>query len=117
AIENLKLIDSPDAETMLNLARNASVHVLPTFQSTGFKLKLLYSLFTAPYVIVNEKMVDGTNLKPFCHIADSPQEMADLINKFHKAPHDTEVLKKRMDYLGDNFSNRENALKIKALLE
>lgn len=115
--QNIQVFDSPNAETMLTLAQNASVHILPTFQSTGFKLKLLYSLFTAPVIIANEKMVAGTNLRSFCHIAESPKEMADLISKLHKAPLDSEGLKKRADYLQENFSNRENALKIKALLD
>lgn len=115
-IKDLKVVDSPDAETMLRLARNASVHVLPTFQSTGFKLKLLYSLFTAPVIIANEKMVEGTNLKAFCTVVNSPGEMVDLITKYHHTAIRKEDLKKRLDYLQSNFSNRSNALKIKSLL-
>ncbi|NEN22877.1 glycosyltransferase family 4 protein [Cryomorpha ignava] len=115
-LKNLKVVDSPNNETMLNLAKNASVHVLPTFQNTGFKLKLLYSLFTAPVIIANEKMVAGTNLKSFCEIANTPQEMADLITAHHKSSLDTERLKNRLSYIQNNFSNRDNALKIKSLL-
>lgn len=113
---NLKVIDSPDPETMFHLARNASAHVLPTFQSTGFKLKLLYSLFTAPTIIVNENMVAGTNLKSYCEIAESPKAMAALITKFHKSPPDKDGLNDRLSYLQENFSNKNNALKIKKLL-
>ena len=115
-LKNLKVLDSPSAEVMLDLARNASVHVLPTFQSTGFKLKLLYSLFTAPVIIANAEMVAGTNLKSFCEIANTPQEMAALITKLHKSPLDKERIKTRFEYLRENFSNRDNALKIKSLL-
>lgn len=115
-IENLKVINSPSSEEMLNLAKNASLHVLPTFQDTGFKLKLLYSLFTAPVVIVNQKMVEGTSLAPFCEIAETPEAMALMIAKFHTVPIDKEKLKRRMAYLTTHFSNHENALKMKSLI-
>ncbi len=115
--ENIKVINSPDAGTMLELAKNASVHVLPTFQSTGFKLKLLYSMFTAQVIVANKMMVEGTGLENYCQIAESPEEMARIITESHRSEANPEMLQNRIDYLNKHFSNRENALKITKLLD
>ena len=114
--ENIKVIDSPDAGTMLQLAKNASIHVLPTFQSTGFKLKLLYSMFTAKVIVANKMMVEGTGLENYCQIAESPEEMAQIITESHRSEANPEMVQVRMDYLNEHFSNRKNATEITKLL-
>lgn len=114
--KRLKIVSNPGTDEMLRLAKDASVHVLPTFQDTGFKLKLLYSLYTAPAVVVNPLMVAGTTLAPFCEIAHTPEEMAQKITSLHTSPVNEEKLAERKNYLAAHFSNRENALKILDLL-
>jgi len=114
-IKNLSVVNNPSSAEMLELAKNASVHALPTFQDTGFKLKLLYSLATAPAIVVNQQMVANTGLEEFCEIAISPEEMAKKVTELHQSPPDKGMLKKRESYLSTHFSNHQNALKIKSL--
>jgi hypothetical protein len=57
------------------LVRNAQVNVLPTFQATGIKLKLLLCLFTGRHVVCNSPMVEGTGLESLCHVHDEPEAM------------------------------------------
>ncbi len=47
---------------------SCSVHVLPTNQNTGVKLKLLHALSTGRPVLCNPAMVEGTGLEDFCHV-------------------------------------------------
>ena len=115
-IKNLKVVNNPTSAEMLDLAKNASVHVLPTFQDTGFKLKLLYSLCAAPVIVANQQMVADTGLEKFCVIANSPEEMAKKVTELHQSPPDGAILKKRESYLSSHFSNHQNALKIKSLI-
>lgn len=74
------LVDSPTEDEMLKWASQAAVHLLPTFQPTGFKLKFLYSLYTAKSIIANENMVHGTGLEGFVHLANSVSEWKAAIN-------------------------------------
>ena len=53
----------PDQNTMLDLIRQAQVLVLPTFQPTGIKLKLIDALFNGRHIIVNSPMIAGTGLE------------------------------------------------------
>jgi len=73
--KNVKLIANPSDEQMLKLIRNAHICVLPTFQNTGLKLKLLHSLYSGRFVITNLDMVKGTGLEQLVSIADSPESM------------------------------------------
>lgn len=115
--ENIRVYSNPDEAQMNKLARQAAVHVLPTFQDTGFKLKLLYSLCTAPFVVVNSMMVAGTDLASFCEIADTPVEMAERVSKLIFAEAEKEKLNTRTEFLSANYSNSQNALKIISLLQ
>jgi len=78
---NVVLIDSPSDEELLNWACRASVHLLPTFQTTGFKLKFIYSLYTARAIIANNQMVKGTGLEEFVHLANGASEWKRAISK------------------------------------
>ena len=70
---NIRLVADPDEPAMERLVLDAHVHVLPTFQPTGIKLKLLRSLFQGRHVIANPAMVDQTDLAPFCRIAEGEE--------------------------------------------
>jgi len=47
---------------MESLVSTAQVHVLPTLQATGVKLKLLHAIHTKAPVVCNRAMVEGTGL-------------------------------------------------------
>ena len=54
---------------MQSLVHEARVHVFYTPQPTGIKLKLLHALQTSGHIIVNHKMIEGTDLLDVCHLA------------------------------------------------
>jgi hypothetical protein len=114
---NIQLIANPDNEQMENLIKQAHICLLPTFQDTGLKLKLLASLFSGRFCIVNTPMVHKTGLEHLCHIAETSQEMIRLTDELFKLDFPTEEIEKRKLILEDTFSNRQNALKIIRLIE
>ncbi|MBI1836036.1 MAG: glycosyltransferase [Flavobacteriia bacterium] len=77
--ENIKLIESPDFETMKKIVKNARIHILYSDQNSGLKLKLLAALQTSGIVLVNSNMVQGTDLEKFCIIAEKGQEFVSQI--------------------------------------
>ena len=101
---------------MANLASGAAVHVLPTFQDTGFKLKLLYSLQSELPVVVNPEMVRGTGLSELVVIANNPEEFKGKIRTAAKQQLSDSDLEKRKEILKSGYSNQSQAEKIIRLL-
>jgi hypothetical protein len=106
---NISLIDSPSIEKLERLISQAKIHVLPTFQSTGMKLKLIHVLFTKGTVIINSNMITDSELKNCCIIADTAEEMKNSVVKSFTESVKYEVLELRKNLLNKKFSNEENA--------
>lgn len=110
---NVVLKDDQTHHEIQKLIATAQCNVLPTFQSTGIKLKLLAALFSGRTCIVNTPMVLNTGLESLCIIADTPDEMkAHITETMHKGAFDKEEIKKRNEILLTDFSNAEGAKKI-----
>ncbi len=97
------------------LIKNAQINVLPTFQATGIKLKLLAALFSGRYCIVNSPMVSATGLESLCSIKDKPEEMADEIIRLFEKPFEMKEKQKREIILSESFSNSKNVKKLENL--
>jgi hypothetical protein len=104
-----------DTQTLHLLVAEAAVNILPTFQATGIKLKLLAALFTGKHCIVNTPMVKATGLEDLCLIADDAIEMAHALDNCIKQEFSQEALAKRQIILEEKFSNRAGALNLMKL--
>jgi hypothetical protein len=71
---NIKLFEHLSTEQISELVQKAQINVLPTFQSTGIKLKLINVLFQGRFVIANNKMVANTGLEKLCIMANTADE-------------------------------------------
>lgn len=114
---NIQLIPNPEHDQMEDLIRDAHICLIPTFQDTGLKLKLLASLFSGRFCLTNTPMVHKTGLEHLCHIADSYHEMISLINQLFDQDFSLEEIEKRKIILEDSFSNQRNAMKIIYILK
>jgi hypothetical protein len=90
------------------LTQDAQVNVLPTFQSTGIKLKLINVLYQGRWCVVNNLMVANTGLANLCTIADTASEMKSAIKKLIDLPFDEAQLNHRKDILKTAFCNQTN---------
>ena len=115
--KNVELRENISTQQIHELVRNAQVNVLPTFQSTGIKLKLLLCLFTGRHVVCNTPMVEGTGLEELCHVHDRPEAMRKAIEACMHKEANGRSLERRMEILEERFSNRCNADRIVRLLE
>jgi glycosyltransferase involved in cell wall biosynthesis len=105
----VKLVENPSATEMDQLIQDAQVIVLPTFQPTGMKLKLLNSLFAGRHCVANDKMIQDTGLEPLCHLANTPREIRSALEKLFKAPFTEQEINKRKEILLNAYSNKKNA--------
>lgn len=112
--KNVTLFSDRSPEEIREMIANAQCNILPTFQATGIKLKLLAALFGGRYCIVNSPMVVNTGMESLCIIADTAEEMKKQVKIVMKKSDFTDQ-KKREEVLAD-FSNARNAEKMKMLL-
>lgn len=107
------LIADPSQEEMDRLIAQAHIHLLFTFQDTGFKLKLIHALTKGPgFCIVNPPMVSDSRIGELCTIVSSAQEAAQAIGKRIHGKIDPENYRERLKKLSLLYDNRRNALTI-----
>jgi glycosyltransferase involved in cell wall biosynthesis len=111
-IKNIELVENPTFEKMADLIANAHINILPTFQNTGIKLKLINSLYRGRFVVVNGKMVNNTGLEPLCIVEDNPTVTQRIITDLMKKEFTHEMIELRSRLLHQGFSNEAGALHI-----
>jgi len=107
--KNIELRKDLSQEDMNDIIYNAQIHVLPTFQNTGIKLKLINVLFTGKHIIVNDKMIENTNIQEICRVANNENDMKKLVIELKDKDFDKKNISLRKDILLSTFSNEENA--------
>ncbi len=106
---NITIIGNPSQKEMKQLINEAQVHLLPTFQATGIKLKLIDSLYNGRHCIVNDEMVVGTGLSVLCHHANSSTEFVSKTQQLMHIPFEDKDLLFRKEILSKRFDNQRNA--------
>ena len=102
---NVTLIANPDNAKMDELVRNAQIHLLLTEQATGLKLKLLNVLYKGRHIVVNDKMVTGTDVASLCHIGTTYDELARLCQEYFTLPVSAEDKRQRTQVLNMYYNN------------
>lgn len=105
---NITLLDHATTEEINQLTRNAQMNVLPTFQCTGIKLKLINVLYQGRWTIANDLMVKNTGLADLCEVTMNAQEMKDAVQKYIHIPFTEACIQKRTTQLESQFSNDKN---------
>lgn len=113
---NIQLINNPNEEQMKRLIAQAQIHLLPTFQQSGLKLKLLYALFAGRFVITNKMMTYGTGLENECIIAEDAGSFKQKILLWMTAEFSERDIQQRQDALAQ-YSNKDNAQTIISLVQ
>ncbi|MFI5218110.1 MAG: glycosyltransferase family 1 protein [Bacteroidia bacterium] len=111
-LNNVTLISDVNAKQLHQLIADAHVNILPTFQPTGIKLKLLTALFNGRFCLVNPPMIENTGLEKLCSVADSPKQMKEELSRLFKIDHKASDIKLKEKILSDKFSNKTNIEKL-----
>lgn len=107
--KNIQLKSGPGEAEMQQIIREAHINILPTFQSTGIKLKLVNALFSGRYCIANKMMVENTGLESLCNVADTAGDMKKAIMQLNEQPFTSEMIGTRENILYKLFNNSTNA--------
>jgi hypothetical protein len=109
---NVELVSNPKKEDMDSLILKARIHILVTDQVTGVKLKLLTALQNSGHVLVNNNMIDGTNLGEFCTICTSAAEFKKEIIYLSENELDGNKFLIRSNYIIENYSTKQNCFSL-----
>lgn len=106
------LIPNPSEEELQDLIAKAQVNILPSFNCTGIKLKLLNALFNGRHCIVNQDAVEGTGLQSTCHIAAGAGEIRELLGKLCSRPFTRGEIDLRKEVLEGLYNQKTNLEKL-----
>jgi hypothetical protein len=107
--KNVTLIENPSEQKMSALIQEAQLHILPSFNTTGIKIKLLNALFNGRFIITNAASVDGSGLASLCIIAETQADYKSAIQEKFEIAFNKEEIDKRVEILETMYDNQKNA--------
>ena len=114
--EHTCLVANPSNQEMQDIIAKAQINILPSFNNTGVKLKLLNALYSGRHCIVNKAGVEGSGLQGLCSLAEDADDFTTAINYLYHIPFDDAEKQKRTALLAELNNNKKNAEKIMALI-
>lgn len=106
---HISLVADPSDEELEKLIRGARVNVLPSFNDTGVKLKIIHSLFTGRHCLVNPQAAAGSGLEESCHMAAAAPDFSRKVKELFSTPFGEEDFRKRRELLEELYDNDRNA--------
>ncbi len=114
--EHTCLVANPGDNEMKDMIAKAQVHILPSFNSTGVKLKLINALFNGRHCVVNRNGVSGSGLETACHIANNASDFITTVQKLYEQSFTENEKQQRQGLLLTLYNNEINAKKINSFL-
>lgn len=87
---NIQIIANPSEAQLKQLIADAHIHVLPSFQHTGLKLKLLFALFAGRFCISNDELIESDLLNSITLVTEADswiQAIQNIMNQDFTAEH------------------------------
>ena len=106
---NTCLVSNPSDKEMQDLIKKAQVNILPSFNNTGVKLKLLNALYNGRYCLVNEAAAEGAAIDDLCYIANSADDFKKAAKALYEKPFSDEDAQERQQVLDASYNNDKNA--------
>jgi hypothetical protein len=106
---NCCVVANPGEDEMCDMIAKAQIHVLPSMNQTGVKLKLLNALYNGRHAVVNDAGVAGTGFEPACHVAGNAAGFKSILTQLYHKPFTDDEIRLRERLLADSFNNQRNA--------
>lgn len=103
------LVANPSWNEMQDMIGKAQINLLPSFNNTGIKLKLLNVLFNGKHCIVNPATIDGTGLEAACHTGTTAAAFKSLLMQLYNQPFAEEEIQLRQRMLEAAYKAEKNA--------
>lgn len=109
---HITLLSDLSTKQIHQLISDAQVNILPTFQPTGIKLKLLSALYNGRFALVNTPMVENTGLEALCLVEDNVAGMRIMLEELMLRDFTQAEITLREKTLRESFSNEINVQKL-----
>lgn len=111
-----RLVSNPSEQEMEGLIADAQVHVIPSFNITGIKVKLLQSLVKGRHILANHNAVAGTGLESLCNIAGTASEFKESLQQLYETPFTNEAIQQRESVMKELYNNEKNVQELLEML-
>ena len=103
------LVENPTEHEMNDLIKKAQINILPSFNRTGVKLKLLNAVFNGRHCLVNQAGIMGSGIESLCEVAETVDEFKLKIKELFYQEFTESMLLNRTKKLMDTYNNQKNA--------
>jgi glycosyltransferase involved in cell wall biosynthesis len=103
------LVANPSEKEMQDLVKKAQLNVLPSFNNTGVKLKILNALYNGKHCLVNDAAAGGAGFEGLCSIANTATEFKQQISELYSEPYNEKNAAERQQVLDESYNNEKNA--------
>lgn len=104
------IVENPSDHELEDLIRKAQINILPSFNHTGVKLKLLNALFNGRHYITNGQGISGSRLNVMSVYPETADEFITQIQTLFDKPFETSNVEEREIMLGAYYNNAKNAI-------
>lgn len=106
------MIINPSDSDLQDLIKKAQINILPSFNNTGVKLKLLNALFNGRHCLVNEAATSGSGLTSLCTVFSTPDECKAAVKHLYESVFQEEKMRQRDAALKDMYNSEKNVLQL-----
>ena len=105
------LVANPSEKEMQDMIAKAHINLIPSYTTTGMKVKLVNALFNGRHCVVNEATVAGSGLDAACHTGTTANAFQEIIAQLYHQPFTSDETELRKRLLTPMFNNEMNAKK------
>ncbi len=103
------IVVNPSEHEMQDMIRKAQINILPSFNITGVKLKLLNALYNGRHCLINSAAAAGSGLEDLCVIAHDENSFREEIQRLYHEPFSEKDMQHRSAALLNRYNNEKNA--------
>ena len=111
---NIRLINNPSLADIDRLVQQAHIHVLPSMNNTGVKLKLFNALLNGRFCLTNKNGIKGSCIQQGVVVQEEAQSWVNAIKELLQKKFNTNDRNEREMVL-QLYNNQENAATLSAL--
>jgi hypothetical protein len=106
------LVANPSEQEMQEMIAKAHINLIPSFTTTGIKVKLVNALYNGRHCVVNEATIAGSGLESACHVGTTANAFREIVAQLYHQPFTQHEIDLRKRLLNGMFDNAVNAKKI-----
>ncbi|HAN66417.1 MAG TPA: mannosyltransferase, partial [Chitinophagaceae bacterium] len=106
------IVVNPSEREMQDMIQKAQLHVIPSLNQTGVKLKLLNALYNGKHCLTNKAGISGTGLHDVCTLVETAHDYKQAIRNLFLQDYGKADQAARVEQLQKVYCNEANGQKL-----